>query len=336
MVKFGIIDLCCGMGGLSYAAQKAGATAWIGIDTSKDAISTYTRNFPDALAIQADISDSSLINQYRRAIGEKKKLGEGFLVVSGPPCQGFSVAGPRCTEDSRNKILISVAKTISRLKPEAALVENVPTLRKDEYSIFTKSFYSILNNGGYHVYSFELNALEFGVPQKRRRILFYVLPFSTKKNLIQDEIVKYYKKAKTVRDSLDDLPVPPKRPINYDPANNNGLIPNHYAMRHSKMVRKKIALIKPGSGPLSYRKLDPDSHAATLLSGHRAPPVHYSQPRSITVREALRLQGFPDSFRVMGTFSNQMGQVTNAVPMPLGRAAIKVMLKILGEKYEPR
>ena len=108
-------------------------------------------------------------------------------------------------------------------------------------------------------------------------------------------------------------------------------MPNHYAMRHSLAVKKKIATIEPGKGPLSYRKLDPQSHAATLLSGHRAPPTHYCQPRSITVREALRLQGFPDDFKIMGPFSKQMAQATDSVPAKLGEAAVAVLVDLLGE-----
>ncbi len=76
---------------------------------------------------------------------------------------------------------------------------------------------------------------------------------------------------------------------------------------------------------MSYRKLDPTKPANTLFSGHRAPPVHYKYPRSITVREAARLQGFPDDFRIYGSFANQMTQVTNAVPPPLARTVLQVL-----------
>ncbi len=331
MDRFGVIDLCCGLGGLSYAARKAGLSVCAGIDISKDALNTYKHNFPKALAICGNISGRKIFNQYKEKLENKRKNYKGLIIVSGPPCQGFSEAGRRRAKDPRNEILVSAAKTIAYLKPEAALVENVPAMQKEKYAILVDRFRASLNRAGYHVYSLELNALEFGVPQKRRRIIYFVLPFKIEKQRILHELSIYHRSARTVREILGDLPVPPLRPLDYDPANNNGAIPNHYAMRHSKRVRAKIAAIKPGSGPLSYRKLDPNAHAATLLSGHRAPPAHYRQARSITVREALRLQGFPDSYRVMGTFSNQMGQVTNAVPPALGKAALRVLLKLLGE-----
>ena len=95
-------------------------------------------------------------------------------------------------------------------------------------------------------------------------------------------------------------------------------------------TKTEIAAIKPGTGPMSYRKLDPAKPANTLFSGHRAPPAHYAYPRSITVREAARLQGFPDDFRIYGSFANQMMQVTNAVPPPLARTVLQVIAEVTG------
>jgi DNA (cytosine-5)-methyltransferase 1 len=90
----------------------------------------------------------------------------------------------------------------------------------------------------------------------------------------------------------------------------------------------KIAALKPGTGPMSYRRLNLSGPSKTLFSGHRAPPAHFREPRSITVREAARLQGFPDSFRVYGSFANQMEQVTNAVPPPLAKSVLQVLAEL--------
>jgi DNA (cytosine-5)-methyltransferase 1 len=81
---------------------------------------------------------------------------------------------------------------------------------------------------------------------------------------------------------------------------------------------------------MSYRRLHPARPSNTLFSGHRAPPAHFKESRSITVREAARLQGFPDGFRIYGSFANQMGQVTNAVPPPLARAVLRVLVELAG------
>jgi DNA (cytosine-5)-methyltransferase 1 len=97
------------------------------------------------------------------------------------------------------------------------------------------------------------------------------------------------------------------------------LLPNGSTMRHSSRVVAKIARISPGGGPLSYRRLRPDM-AMTLVAGHGALPVHPFLHRTISVREAARLQGFPDSYVFAGPRSSQPLQVANAVPPPLAWA----------------
>lgn len=128
--------------------------------------------------------------------------------------------------------------------------------------------------------------------------------------------------------------MPPVRPDDYDDEKDYASIANHMAMSHSQGVKDKIAAIMPGTGPMSYRRLHPTRPSNTLFSGHRAAPAHFSEPRSITVREAARLQGFPDDFRVYGAFSNQMEQVTNAVPPPLARAVISVLAQLAELSYQ--
>ncbi len=330
--KMEVIDICCGMGGLSLAAQNAGLKICAGIDISTHAIDTFKVNFPKAKAFLGDISSKDVINALVK-ITNLKKSNRTYIIVSGPPCQGFSDVGPRCPDDPRNNVLLSVAEVISMIKPKAAIIENVSALIKEKHLSIIKQFHSILNKSGYHAYCYSFNALDFGVPQNRNRVLYFILPFKIDKRKIRKEIQNYYIEPMKVKDVLGNLPIPPVRPQKYNPDNDNGLLTNHYAMQHSEKVKIKIASIEPGKGPLSYRKLDSESYASTLISGHRAPPVHYEQPRSITVREALRLQGFPDSFRVMGIFSRQMEQVTNAVPVPLGSAAIRTLNRLL-EEYQ--
>ena len=94
---------------------------------------------------------------------------------------------------------------------------------------------------------------------------------------------------------------------------------NSATMRHSQPVIDKISKIKPGKGPISYRRLERDL-APTLVAGHRALPVHPWLHRTISVREAARIQGFPDSYVFCGPRSNQPLQVANAVPPPVAEA----------------
>lgn len=245
------------------------------------------------------------------------------IVVSGPPCQGFSVAGPRETKDPRNRILSGVARAIVHLAPDAALIENVAALSAARHNRHLSRLTTTLKSGGYHCIILVLNAVDFGVPQHRQRMMC----FATRKKLSEaslvDSLTRLQRDPMTVREAFRGLRAPP---IYRGPADaGSSLVANHVAMRHSQRVRTKIANIAPGTGPMSYRKLHPERPARTLISGNRAPPAHPTQNRSITTREAARLQGFPDSFHIMGTFSNQMLHVTNAVPPPLARAALTAL-----------
>jgi DNA (cytosine-5)-methyltransferase 1 len=191
------------------------------------------------------------------------------------------------------------------------------------------TFEQVLADGGYHVVRVLLDASEFGVCQKRRRAFFFVTRVELDAENILERLKIHTVPAKGAKEAFRGLPPPPVRPDDYDDEKLYLGIMNHMAMSHSQSVKEKIAAIAPGKGPMSYRRLHPTRPSNTLFSGHRAPPAHFSQPRSITVREAARLQGFPDDFRIFGAFSNQMEQVTNAVPPPLARAVLTVLTDLM-------
>ncbi|MEK6259918.1 MAG: DNA cytosine methyltransferase [Planctomycetota bacterium] len=325
-----VADLCCGMGGFSLAANSLGMRIVVGIDISATAIKTFQRNFPDANAIVGSVRSSTVIAECKSLLQRHSPSGTPFLVVSGPPCQGFSVAGTRDPADPRNQILIEVARAITEMRPRCGLVENVATLLSDKHRSRLAKFARIVGEAGYYVQSILLNAADFGVPQRRKRAFLLV----TRRKLRSDDIAARLEKLKQpmlpVKAVLSGLPDPIIRPDDYNDEREYGDLYNHLAMQHSVKVMDKIAALKPGTGPMSYRRLHPERPSNTLFSGNRAPPAHFSESRSITVREAARLQGFPDSFRVFGSFGNQMGQVTNAVPPPLARAVLQVLIDLVG------
>jgi DNA (cytosine-5)-methyltransferase 1 len=326
-----VVDFCCGMGGLSLAARQLGMTVVAGIDTDSNSLKTFSRNFPEAVAIEATISGSKAVESCNTAINNHPNSDAPLIVLSGPPCQGFSAAGSRDPSDKRNKILLGVARAIKMLRPACALVENVQELLTDKHRKRVKNFEKHLLDAGYRVLSIGLDAKDYGVPQKRRRAFLLI----TRKQLDKANVIQRFmdlRKAEIACASrLEDLPLAEVRGTTYcDDDELWRANPNHLAMRHSQAVRKKIAAIPAGRGPMSYRKLDPTKPANTLFSGHRAPPAHYKHPRSITVREAARLQGFPDDFRIYGSFANQMMQVTNAVPPPLALTVLQVLTEFTG------
>ena len=264
-----------------------------------------------------------LMEQFRAA-------KQPVVFLSGPPCQGFSAAGSRDPADRRNKVLVAVARVIAMLQPDCAFIENVSMLLADKHGDRIKKFERAIQEGGFHVTHIVLDASEFGVPQKRKRAFFLATKQPMDKQAVMKRLESFKTASVNARQALHGLPTPKVRPEDYKDEDDNGAIKNHFAMQHSERVKKKIAAIEPGKGPMSYRRLHPTRLSNTLFSGHRAPPAHFYEPRSITVREAARLQGFPDDFRVYGSFSNQMEQVTNAVPPPLAKAVLRVLLEIAG------
>ncbi len=329
-VRPAVADLCCGMGGLSLAATQLGMRVLVGVDVNATVVRTFVNNFPEAKVLEGSITSRKVIERCSLELTPLNGKSSPFVILSGPPCQGFSAAGPRNAADPRNQVFVAVARAVVQLKPHCALLENVSMLLADKHSGRRKKFEKTLHAGGYYVRHVLLDAADFGVPQRRKRAFFLISRIKLDEQEIREKLDQLKQPVLNVAASLRGLPVPAVRPDDYDDEKDYDCIPNHFAMCHSKRVMNKIAAIEPGTGPMSYRRLHPSRPSNTLFSGHRAPPAHFSEPRSITVREAARLQGFPDSFRVYGSFANQMEQVTNAVPPPLARAVLRVLADLSG------
>ena len=325
-----VVDLCCGMGGLSLAARNLGMRVAAGVDLNAHAARTFKKNFPEAEFLEGSVRSSKILERCLEHLKPLSDVPNTSVVLSGPPCQGFSTAGSRDPVDPRNQILVAVARAIVALRPSGALVENVSTILSDIHKKRLDAFKTVLASAGYFVGSVLLDAADFGVPQRRKRVFFLVSPGRLDSKKIQERLKNLQQPQQNVQNAFAGLNEPEVRPDDYSDDGDYADVANHFAMRHSKSVMAKIAALKPGSGPMSYRKLHPERPSNTLFSGHRAPPAHFKEPRSITVREAARLQGFPDSFRIYGSFGNQMQQVTNAVPPPLAAAILKVLLELIG------
>jgi DNA (cytosine-5)-methyltransferase 1 len=325
-----VVDLCCGMGGLSLAARQLGMRVAVGVDVNTQVARTFSKNFPGAEFIQGSVRSIRVLRRCSELLDLRNGSSIPSVAVSGPPCQGFSAAGSRDAVDPRNQILVGVARAIAELKPRCALVENVAMVLAKKHRNRLKRFEETLAEAGYFVHSLLLDAADFGVAQKRKRAFFLITPTILDKEQVQGRLEQLKQPELSVKTVLKGLPRPEVRPDRYDDEDDRGAFANHLAMRHSKRVMEKIAALKPGTGPMSYRRLHPSRPSKTLFSGHRAPPAHFRDPRSITVREAARLQGFPDCFRVYGSFANQMEQVTNAVPPPLAKTVLQVLAEFAG------
>ena len=252
-------------------------------------------------------------------------------VIAGPPCQGYSAAGARDNGDQRNLLFRHVSRLAQELRARVVLIENVPGVRRVNGVSYTELITASLRNAGYTAWQQPaiLRASDFGVPQNRRRVFFVgvgrgitlpAVPIPThvpQRDGVSDSALPT---TVTLFERLQDLPtlgagqgaerlqIPDGR-----------VVLNSTVMKHSPEVIEKIKKIPPGGGPISYRRLE--GHVArTLVAGHRALPVHPIEHRTITVREAARIQGFPDTYFFCGPRSSQPLQVANAVPPALAHA----------------
>lgn len=324
--KTKVIDLCCGLGGISLAAKQLGIQPILGVDICANALKSYKKNFPKADTVNLDLTTKSSTAHIIDHLKRHKIDTQDLYLVSGPPCQGFSVAGKRQVGDPRNNLIVNIAKLITTIKPKAAIVENVSFIKNKKYTRIINRFKKQLIDAEYFIEEFELNAQDYGVPQRRRRVFFLI----TSKKISQTDYAHFFesqkRRAPKIGKAFIGLPLAVVRPDDYNDELSVSGIYNHFAMQHSEKVKQKIARIKPGKGPFSYRKLNPDNYAPTLVAGHRAPPVHYEHARSITAREAARIQSLPDSFRIYGNFGSQIQQVANAVPPKLAKAVLKTLM----------
>jgi len=162
-----VIDLFCGCGGLSEGFEDAGFFVVSGNDIDKNMMRSFELNHPKAKAIEGDITKISV----ERLLAGKKKE-EISLVIGGPPCQGFSTVGDRREDDPRNRLFYEFVRVVREIKPKMFVMENVPgilTMQKGKVKEIIKEEFEKL---GYKVNIRILNAEEYGVPQKRRRVFF--------------------------------------------------------------------------------------------------------------------------------------------------------------------
>ena len=121
----GVLDFCSGLGGLSLAARNLGLHVVAGVDVSSSALKTFAKNFPAALALAGSVRSKTILDQCVTLTEQFRAASQPVLVLSGPPCQGFSAAGSRDPADRRNKVLVAVARAIALLQPGQELIQGV-------------------------------------------------------------------------------------------------------------------------------------------------------------------------------------------------------------------
>ena len=293
--------------GIFFRLQTRGWKPRLGVDACKKSLRSFEHNVT-AHVLCIDLLGRSAARHILRALN-----GDRIdAVIAGPPCQGFSRAGRRDPKDPRNRVFVACARIAAKLDPDLVVFENVPYLAKLPFRCFLNKAAAILRNSGYQVKIFEVEAGKFRIAQRRKRLFLLAFKRMDESQIESavHELLNHDEPELTVREAWRGLP-PDCNGIGA------GSFKNHDSMTHSRKVTQKIARIRPGSGPLSYRKLHPDMPALTLIAGHSAAPCHYAVDRTITVREAARIQSFEDSFTFLGGKRSELLQVANAVPPKL-------------------
>jgi DNA (cytosine-5)-methyltransferase 1 len=326
------VDLFAGAGGLGSGFRRAGYRVALAVEPDRNAAQTYRLNNPGVPVIEAKIDDTMTSRDLRRYMPKLKKV---TTLLAGPPCQGYSWAGTRDPQAEINLLYLHVARLGRTLNAETICLENVPGVRRVNGHGFLNSISDALRDAGFVTEAHLLHACEFGVPQHRARYFFLgrrgkrtrapTKPPATHRPRHSDTGIDLPATARLI-DLLAELPkLGPGVVCEYHRDTDGHEHFNLSTMHHGKSVVSKIRQISPGEGPISYRRLDRDE-ARTLIAGHRALPVHPTQHRSISAREAAVIQGFPDNYIFCGPRAWQPLQVANAVPPPLAEAVARHIL----------
>ena len=292
-------DICCGAGVFSLGFRRAGFNILGGIDIDKYAIETAKYNIPEGNWEHLSIEELALQVEN----GHKHLIFAADIILAGLPCQGFSVAGKCDPEDIRNGLYKPLLRIVKRVKPKFVVIENVQGLLLERNKNVFLDILNGLKGLGYDADHRLYDAVNFGVPQYRKRV-FVVASLEIPVRYFF-ESVYFSNNQGTVRKALKGLPL-----------RNEIENLNHTFMVHSKKVVRKIRRIQDAN-LISYRRLKWNQPSLTIASGHNALPVHPKEHRAITNREAARIQGIPDNFIFKGPRTQQTFQVANAVPYPM-------------------
>ena len=341
------ISLFSGAGGLDIGAIKAGARVVFANDIMKEAAMSY----------RANIGDHIVLGDLNTLYDQIAEIDNVDLVIGGPPCQGFSVAGKMDISDPRSKLVWSYAKVVELTRPRAFIMENVKALGKlEKWAPIREKLLQTFRLFGYAADLIVLNASDFDVPQARERVFvvgFRDYPSSVSPDL-EAMIAPYRHKSKTVREVLSVLD-------KAGTGNNMGTCKAKITLAANPIMRKSpyAGMIFNGLG----RPVRIDGYCSTLpasMGGNKTPIIDekalYDKEspwvesyhkeiseditkakftpapeflRRLTVEEAGLIQTFPIEYEFQGAQSSKYTQIGNAVPCNLGNAVARMVIDVL-------
>lgn len=355
------IDLCCGAGGLSYGFEKAGFDVTLGIDINRKALHTFQRNIPVPETICSHLNIRVLKKkQILNHLPLSKQKIDG--VLASPPCQGFSQSNrrSRTMNNPLNSLYLDIMRLIKEIRPQWFLIENVWGLQQIAEGFVKKHIIQLGKSMGYHVAFKILNAVDYNIPQFRRRVFFigtiknidFIFPKPTSKRYI------------TVREAIGDLPSlhngERRELLAYKLWGNcistyqlqmrgtrkRTLVNGNLVTRNNQLVKERYKFIPPGGNWRNipkylmtnykdqslchtgiYRRLELDKPSVVISNYRKNMLIHPEEDRGLSVREAARLQSFPDSFVFKGCLGSQQQQVADAVPPLLAFALATAIMQ---------
>jgi DNA (cytosine-5)-methyltransferase 1 len=374
-IKLKAIDLFCGCGGISAGLTKAGFEILAGIDIEKKYLATFKHNFPKAKALNTDITSISaneFMQIVSITPGELDLLVggppcQGFS--KNVPRKN------RFLEDPKNLLVKSFLDYCEILQPKMILMENVAEMKNGFEESYSLEVISRLEGAGYTVTSTVLNSADYGVPQRRKRAFFlanrlgvaFKIPEPTHTKNKNNDALFQSPSHVTVWDAISDLPsiehgsgtedtkylTLPQTQYQQEMRGDITHVKNHIARKLALKQFERLSSIKAGEGHKelpehlktkggysgAYGRLSWDMIAPTITrwvfhpgSGRWGHPVDI---RTITIREAARIQSFPDNFEFVGSYVDQAGQIGNAVPPKLAYAIITSLCNQVGLLKKP-
>lgn len=342
-MTYRVVSLFSGAGGMDVGIERAGFNVVIASELDSHACNTYRHNHPNVNVIEGDIENPEIFN----AIIDNKNID---LVVGGPPCQGFSVAGKMDKDDPRSKLVFTFCSVVEKLQPKAFIMENVKSLASlAKFEDVRNEIVDRMSKVGYQVSMQVLNAKDFGVPQSRERVFF----IGTKRGYASVDLnsfEQYKETAVSLREAIGHL-------------GRAGTKTNPRVTKAKVTLAKKPILRKSPYAGMMFngqgRPLNPDAWSSTLpasMGGNRTPIIdedhlydykdswiesHHEalmsgekkaeygdapkRLRRLTIDEAAILQTFPSDYEFLGPQTRVFSQIGNAVPCQLAEVVGKAV-----------
>lgn len=343
-----VVDIFCGCGGFSLGARQAGFKSKLAIDIDPILSFPYIANLPQSRLLIADVSklEASHIRSY---------VGQVDGVYGGPPCQGFSNIGLRRKNDPRRDLLIDFFRIVAQLRPKFFVMENVPGLVQADAKPLLDRAMELVSKRYNLCGPLVLDAADYGAATHRPRVFVIGMDTTQADPITLDDIQRRQRPPATVQAAISDLQnakfvrtedsydvwriVGRGRPSLYSKPlrSKSGEFTGHTITTHSRDVKRRFSKVPQGGvDDVGWHpRLSWEGQCTTLRAGtgsdrgsfQSVRPIHPDEPRVITVREAARLQGFPDDFKFHPTTWHSFRMIGNSVSPIMSRTIFSTIAK---------